>query len=325
MTLRHLGLASVALTAIMVILECGSAPLEPPPPVGEGEWVYNFLRDYEYVDGRIFDLGRAGEFTPGDSIVSLRLYQQTSLIGPEAVITRMVVNPAHPDSFLEESANLLASPIALEEYEVYGEYDATPYVVLDDRIAHNAALGVWMIVKRTGGVIDTIGSVGADTLLLKMICPTYPAPSQQTWDLMWRNCYYVGRHHTLYEDLEITVWRGLPGSENSNNVFYTQENPITGDNQTYIEILGLDQINTKGGRLPDGHVDERVEIWRPEWGLLIFPHRTPFDTDTIFTDSLGSVTQQLQSRVPELYNLMYCDPGRLENSKYFIRIGSLVR
>ncbi len=70
-------------------------------------------------------------------------------------------------------------------------------------------------------------------------------------------------------------------------------------------------------------VDERSEIWRSDWGLLIFPDRRPFDTGAtkIFVNEDGDSTTPLETRVPTLYNYT-SRQQRIENSQYFIQIAT---
>jgi hypothetical protein len=328
MSRGYLGLTGLALIAVVVILQCGSAPLDTLPPV-EREWVTGTLRDYEFADGRIFDLGRPGDLQPGDSVINLYIYEQSSAQNDlEASFAMMVVDPEKPDDYPgERVVGIRARQLDPDKskYEVIHDPDKIPYVVFTSSGIRNRALGMWMQVIKKGRT-DTVnvGNIVSDTMVLKLLRPTTPNPSHQTWQMMWRNCYDVGRDRTLNEDFNVSVWRGLPGREDSTDAIHTQEDTTTGNNQAYIEILGLDQYNLAGNRLPDGRVDELFSLYWPAWGLLIFPHRTPFDTDTTFIDSVGRATQQLQNKTPEIYNRSYRDADRYSTSKYFIRINMLV-
>ncbi len=329
MSLRHLGLAGLALFAVLATLQCGSAPLDSPPPPVEREWVSSIVRDYDFADSRIFDLGLPGDLEPGDVITNLHIFSQRGAQNDsESRVAYMVVDPDNPDAFPgERVAGIRAKQMDPSEdgYElVDNDPGKAPYVVFDssNRLWD---IGVWYQYVPIGSTDTvTVGNIEADTLVLKLLKPPTPNPSHQTWSLMWRNCYDVGRNRTLHDDIQISVWRGLPGREDSTDAIQIQEDATTGAGQSYIEILGLDQFTPAGRRFSDGRVDDLMEIWRPDWGLLIFPHRTPFDTDTTFADSLGTVTQQLQDKVPELYNLLYRDADRVRASEYFIRVNLLV-
>ncbi len=75
------------------------------------------------------------------------------------------------------------------------------------------------------------------------------------------------------EDVDIKVFKGLAGREGTTSSLDYQEG---GSQQSfYLEILGIDQYTRGGDKIPDNIVDDRPLLFEPEWGLLIFPHRTP--------------------------------------------------
>jgi len=312
---------SCFLAVVVAMLACDTAPVHESPiaPV-ETEWVYSFVRDYDYAYGRIFDLGRPGEFAPGDSIVTLLLYHGAEVDDPEAKPCRMVVNPAYPDSFLNEMVSGAGTKLVDQTvYQVANPINQAPYAIFS--LGHQfSTLAAWMQVRRSNGELETIGDIDTDTLLLKKIHGQHIESTHQTWNLMWRNCYRVPLGLPA-DEIRISIHYALSGREASSDVFETQEDPLNGNNQSYIEILGLDQFNSVGTRFPDGLMDTRIEIYRPDWGLLIFPHRTPFDSDTTFSDSLGSLTQELLIKVPMIYQRQYFDDALICDSRYFIKIG----
>ncbi|HDL01775.1 MAG TPA: cell surface protein SprA, partial [candidate division Zixibacteria bacterium] len=79
---------------------------------------------------------------------------------------------------------------------------------------------------------------------------------------------------------------------------------------------------------PDGIVDEDPLIYRSDWGLVIFPSRTPFDTTKTY--KIGNKElPELNVKVPEIYNYTSWSE-KTEASQYFIQKvtttrGSIIR
>jgi hypothetical protein len=186
------------------------------------------------------------------------------------------------------------------------------------------ALGVWMVIRRDsmdGGshIIDTIGRLDyhPDTILIKMLKPSEGfIPSHPCWNLMHRNVYSIPRGATI-TDLDIKVFRGDTGSEGTAEASEFQgDTPV--DSLRLIRILGLDQYNTQAQKLPDNVVDERVQVFRSDWGLVMFPSWRPFALDTSFVDAGGHETVPLTVQAPLIYD--YNDVSQpVSGSKYFIR------
>jgi hypothetical protein len=135
---------------------------------------------------------------------------------------------------------------------------------------------------------------------------------------MWRNTYSIPKGIAV-SDLDMEIGRGLPGRENEATSLTYQENVVGTNQGPYLEILGLDQYNSVDQKIPDGRLDDRVDVYRPEWGLIIFPHRTPFNTDTNFVDANGDQTALLRELVPEIYTSA-SENQKLAASQYFLRI-----
>ncbi len=285
----------------------------------------SFYRDYEYAADRIFDLGRAVDLQPGDRVINLYVYEQSSAQNDlEADFAIMVVDPDSLDGYPGERVDgIRAQQMEPDgtKYEYRNDPDKIPYVVFSSAGYQGRAIGVWMqVVKKGQTDTTTIGNIEADTLVLRLLRPAVPSPSDETWQLMWRNCYSVGRKTTL-NDLDIRVLKGEAGAETGNSVLETQRDD-NGNDQAYIEILGLDRENTTGANVPDGRVDDILELYEPAWGLLIFPEREPFNTDVVFTDASGNKTQELEEKTPNIYNKTYKDQARINGSKYFLSVAS---
>ncbi len=263
----------------------------------------SFVRDYGFASGRVFDLGYPGEFGPNDSVIDLLIYEeerdQSEWITADLAL--MMVDPRNPHiGPRERIAGVHVTQVDRSAYQWFNDAERNlHYVVFNSEKGRYRALGAWMKVARAG-TQDTIiiGDLSqtyyGDSLVLRILRHNNPDHIQQSWQLMWRNCYAVRRGVEL-EDLNISVWKGLPGAEMSDSSRDYQESG--GLTQSYLEILGLDQYNAYGQKYSDGHVDDRLDIYRPDWGLLFFPEREPFNSGRTFTDAAGNETMALAEGV----------------------------
>lgn len=320
-------LGSLTMTGI-ASQEKGSADQITITPGGEeNATVY---RDYEYAQGRIFDLFYPSEWTKGDSVVNLIVYeaetvQQGQAEGEPAV---MMVDPRNPNvNATERVTGVPVKQVDPSSYDWYHDR-SVPYVVFNSEKGRRGALGAYIAVQRadtaaTGERLTyALGDITTDTLTLRLLRNPVAVSTDRSWDLMWRNCYGFGRGVDL-ADLNLKVLKGLAGTEYTSNALEYQQSG--GFTQNYLEILGLDQYNQSGQKLPDGQVDDRAEIYRPDWGLIIFPHREPFRSDTTFLDSTSNETVALQDTVPEIYDNAINNTSQQTGSLYFLRVSTKVR
>lgn len=323
--LRLVGIASQ---------EQGSSESVSISPTGEESAEYT--RDYNYAQARIFDLGVDTAFQTGDSVVRLFAYEQVDRVqaGGDWLPAFLAVDPNKPDLFSDEYIDLRTTSGVKEIDETSYSFFSNPrrnqhYVVFNSGRRQSRALGIYMEVQKNDGTTYAVGGdttyvLGDDTInvkLLKLLYHSDPKPRYQTWKLMWRNCYNIPRGVSA-DDIEIKVFRGSTGNERSSSSFEFQESG--GRTQNYIEILGLDQYNERDQKLPDGRFDERLEIFRPDWGLLIFPHRTPFNSDTTFLDANGVSTDTLEMKAPLIYDYESADQ-KTQSSLFFIQLVTKAR
>ena len=285
------------------------------------------LRDFEYAQGRVFDIGRLGPDSVrlGDSVVEFYLYQAaapSSNPADQATHASIYVSPSDTNYLHDESISpaITVEAVDLAKYAWYAGASDRPWVVMDEA-SHYLALGYWMRVWRYDTqTVDEIGDLDNDTVTLKLLWPGAIRANDAlaTWPLMWRNVYSIPKGISAGE-LDMEIGKGLPGLENETTSLTYQMNIVGTSQGPYLEILGLDQYNRIDQKLPDGQLDDRVEVYRPDWGLLMFPHRTPFDTDTNFVDASGGRTALLRELVPEIYTSR-SENQKIADSKYFLCI-----
>ncbi|UCD95050.1 MAG: cell surface protein SprA [Candidatus Zixiibacteriota bacterium] len=272
------------------------------------------IRDWAYYDGKIYDLGRQSDFNEGDTIkaVEVYMYVETNTgvgIGDTAV---MLVDPDNPE-FAPDEASISIVKVVEDDYFLD---PIQHYIMFETPNAglYTGELGVWMIIKRVGGTLDTVGNITSSPDTLKLIKHRTPDSTMVTWNYMWRNVYSLKGRDIDPEGLEIRIYKGENG---------TEDNPDNLDNQDgipYIKILGLDQYQKSG---PEGS-DDIADVHRPEIvntaeGLLIFPSREPFNA----TETYGA--EGLSEKIPEIYSNPRGSVQAQNPSKYYMVISSRSR
>lgn len=306
-----------------------------------GEENANYKRDYEYARNRIFDLVYPEEvpslFDPdaGDKVVTLYVYEQLKKSGTDydevadAFKAHLHVFPDRADRdslHIAEQQKILVKQIdQVSGYEFENDpITGRPRIIFNSSRTESRSLCFYMEIRK-GSTGDTIkvGDISQsidDSLILKVLSLSRDQanPALKSWQLMWRNCYNIPRGISG-EDLDLRILKGLTGTEKSNteNLSYQEEG---GRTQDYLEILGLDQYNTVNQRSPDGRIDDhRSEIFRPDWGLLIFPEREPFNSDVGFA---GGMT--LSDKVPGIYNTS-SSTQIAQGSQYYLQLSTQTR
>lgn len=317
-------LGNLSLTGI-VSQEKGSS--ERTTITASGEESAKYLRDRDYVRNRVFDLIEPSFWQAGDEVLDLYIFrteQATSGTITGDLKANLYVDPATPTS---DSAFSLfdhaVEQIPVDQYKrLLDPRDREirrPFLVFNNTQREDLALGIYLRVRRQDGSITEVGDLTTIPRTLKMIKPnkrdfdsTHPI-----WPLMWRNCYEVGRAVSA-EDLNLQIYYGLAGTEETGNNSEYQKDPLTGQSQgLLLQIMGLDQYNTQQQLIPDGKLDAREDILYPQEGLLIFPSRFPFNGDTTFVDSAGNRTLPLIPKVPNVYGTI---EKSIQASRYYLKL-----
>lgn len=304
--------------------------VEEPAP----ELTIKILRDYSFARNRIFDLAYTGDalgypdqFQPGDKIIKLEIYYDNSYYydgsSDSGWHAHFYVDPNDTSKFSNEQQLIRRfRKYDLSMYtwgEVHNE-TGIPYVVFSKSVSENIVLAFYMEFESSiDGDTIKVGDISqereGDSLYLKLLYPgaSKSYPTNQTWQLMWRNTYNMPRD-VDFEDMDIRIFRGLAGTEAT---FIENLDVQYGSTSSpkYIQVLGLDQYNVINASIPDGRVDARLDIYRSDWGLLIFPDRVPFNSSKSF-----SGFDALLHKVPELYNTKPTDRKFVTSSEYYFQI-----
>ncbi|MEW5795494.1 MAG: cell surface protein SprA [Candidatus Zixiibacteriota bacterium] len=291
------------------------------------------VRDYQYQEGRIFDLAYPGEIGRYDSVRVFVYEEETDQRNPVAEKMYLENGPLDPNGTYNTSDQLM-SEVQQDQFELlYGQDTTRCPVALVFYNGRRRAIGVRMFIQRFSspgnptGVIDTIGYTDpAETDTLRIIQPLSKniVPDNPAWNLMWRNCYRIPKNVKI-EDIDIRVFKGLPGREGtSSSLDYQKVDDVAED--PYIQILGLDQWNNNrtDTKIPDGKIDPFADVFREDWGLIIFPEREPFNSNRVFVDATGNRSDTLVEKVSSIYR--YASPKeKTDNSKYYLWLSTKAR
>ncbi len=297
------------------------------PP--SGHWETEYVRDGLYSDGRIFDLAYPGEIGPYDCVNVKVREEQPDYRDPDAKKTYMDIGPGFSDTY--DASDVLTIEVTRDQWQLlYDQDTAHCPVALVFYNGRRYGIGVSMEITRYSspgvptGVIDTIGYTGpeGDTLRIVQPTPKDNFPTNPAWNLMWRNCYRIPWFDRS-EDIDLKIFKGPIGSEGTVSCLnYQKVDNIV--QASFIKILGLDQYNLQGEKIPDGKLDDRVDVFRPDQGLIIFPEREPFNSNRIFENANREQTDTLAVKVPILYNYSSITQ-RMDSSVYYLQVRYWVR
>lgn len=268
------------------------------------------IRDYAYDRFRFFDLGLMGDTSmlePADVIIEFALFQSVSSTQNDVPFARV-----HADWRDREGSTPIEARFRTVSYANPTEYDIYPeahYLCFPRWLPQidNTALAYFMVYMKEDGRIDTVGSIGSDTLDLQLLKVHYPSPTAPLWDAEWRNVYDLRMRDIDYDNLDVRIFKGLPGDES---------NPANPDHQNglpYLQLFRIDETDATGTGPPDGRIDDNTMILDLELGLLIFPSHRPF-----------ADTEGLASTVPEIYTDNNTQKLR-EVTKYYMRVTTTQR
>ena len=223
--------------------------------------------------------------TGADSIFAIKVYKSTNAQSANAEngyragwAMYSPVRENMPDSAAantDERNNVYAIFQALDENNDYYINKKLGYVRLNYPLSSEQILAVTYI---TG--TDTIGDyILPDSLneniLLKLIRPSNPQPTDSTWNYEFKNVYSLGASGIEQEGFELNIFKDSNTASNDPN---TQE--VNGQQKTFLEILGLDQRGTEFGSAPDGVMDFNAAFINFGYGEVYLPGLRPFDPDT---------------------------------------------
>lgn len=117
-----------------------------------------------------------------------------------------------------------------------------------------------------------LGTPGiSDTLKLKLIKPDGALPGDPSWDLEWKNVFYLNTSEINKDGFDLKIRRSLGGDESE----------LADDGTPFLQLFGLDRKGIDTDPEPDGVMDLDYEnILNLRRGELIMPYLVPFRADT---------------------------------------------
>ncbi len=167
--------------------------------------------------------------------------------------------------------------ILLTEGEDYIMHPETGFITFKTQINDNEMIAVAYKQERGAGSEDDAvfgefvvasDSNSTQRLILKMVKPANLLPDYKTaWMLQLKNIYPTGVRNVNKDGFEFNIKREIEGQE------------PTGEYETkkFLNLFGLDLLNSSGAPTPDDLFDYRPQITIiPETGEVIFPTLQPF-------------------------------------------------
>ncbi len=238
-------------------------------------------------------------YDPGRRITQIQVYKSVSQYGPSDE-TNYYIGLAynHPntdstfvlsrefelltqgeDYYLNDRLGYIRMTVPLQDYEVLAiayrdtvtnelpqslhvwEYDSTLAPVYTYQEGDTLALGI---------------PPANDTLHLKLIKPDNPRPNQETWDLEFKNVYYLHAEKIQPDGFDLKL------------KYILDQEPVTeaDDGTNFLAIFGLDQQDVNGNPGSDGIIDFSKDVPETAWlnfttGELLIPFLNPFLPDTL--------------------------------------------
>lgn len=158
------------------------------------------------------------------------------------------------------------------------------YISLNTALNNNEVLAVAYQYTYRGqtykvGEFSTSGVDAPNCLVLKLLKATTLTPAYKNWDLMMKNIYSLGAYDVKSKDFELQVVYLNDSSSTYINYFNEGQKPMYGGKNglTYLQVLGLDRLNSQNDVSPDGKYDfvDGYTILSSK-GRIIFPQREPF-------------------------------------------------
>ena len=212
-------------------------------------------------------------FSPNVVVKNFELYKSINTNDAGAVTGKAYIDPVNQLDSLFENENEEGNFIRLEQGVNYDISSDLGYIRLRDMVM-NEIIGCTFVLEDRNNPGDTILVVGnpanseGTDLELMMLKPRNSHPNHPSWDLMFKNVYYLGTTQINTEGFEVKIInkRSTPESERDR---------ISG--LPYITLFGLDSVDANGIRQYDEIIDyQSGNIISMLYGELLIPSLYPF-------------------------------------------------
>ena len=233
---------------------------------------------------------RNGLHLIGDVVVkNFELYKSININDPSAMTGLAYVDPIDTTQYTDENEE--GSFIRLEQGTNYYVSPDLGFVRVRDQVSQDI-LGCTFTLehRQTGEILMEIGH-GPDSsgtnLALMMLKPRNSHPNHSTWNLMFKNVYYLGTSQISPDGFEVKIF-----NKNATPVSDRDK----GSSYPYITLFGLDSLDENGTRNYDEIIDKNMaNIMNMIDGELMFPTLHPFADGDSLTG--GQISDQLKGQL----------------------------
>ncbi len=237
---------------------------------------------------------------PGRRIQTLRVYKYTNFdqadqithfakiynnpnTDTEAVTSRQVVQLVQgpdEDYVLIEDQGVIRMNTPVADHEVLAIAYVDTFIILNENNPDFTNLRVpeydpllnenWTYQEGNDVALGTPGLT--DTLELKLLKPDNALPGEPSWDLEWKNVFYLGTTNINEEGFDLKIIRSLGGEGEE-----LSENGVP-----FLQLFDLDKRGVGSEQEPDGIIDlQNDAVLNLHQGELILPYLNPFLADTL--------------------------------------------
>jgi cell surface protein SprA len=233
-----------------------------------------------------YPLDAEGLHTRGNiKITNFELYKLDLTNNPGVDVGVAYIDPSDPDSFGDD--NQSGNFLRLERNVDYFVSEDLGFIKMKSFVQDQILACHYTLVDRISG--DTLLVVGRDittdetlNLSLQMLKPRSPHPNHPTWDLMFKNVYYLGSTNINKEGFSVNIV----------NNHLSPPSPRDKNGVTYLTHFSLDTESENGAPVPDELIDiNNSNIINLIDGEIHFPVLLPF----VSSDSLegGNLNSEL--------------------------------
>ncbi|MFQ5629777.1 MAG: cell surface protein SprA, partial [bacterium] len=236
-------------------------------------YTYFFLSDAHRDQYRRYAFKWQHVYDPAIAISRIEIYKSRPGYQEraEAINGFALPNPANKaDTSRTEKEYYRGHFIRLEPDRDYFVENTLGYIVMNQPLNEDEVLAV----AYEDSSINQVGDIDYDftsnqPIFLKIIKAQSPQPSyRNTWNLEWKNVYYLGSRNIEREGFEIKIFKKSQGAGTDNE---------SQGADSFLKIFGLDTRDISGNEQPDGKLDDDPNIINWARGELILPYLRPFD------------------------------------------------
>lgn len=201
----------------------------------------------------------------------LAMYDPPANLPTDQDELRQLIDDLYTDELQSDPMAYMGFWQEVDESDYYLSLESG-YIRLNSRLMNSDVLAVAFSLTSpfpndVAGRVEW-GSVNPEgtNVILRLIKPETPHPRNPTWDLAWRNVYWMRTTDLKDDDFELKIVRLYPEKKETND-----------DGIPWVEVFGLDRRGNDGTSTPDGLIDpEYVNFY---YGEVAFPDLRPFDQD----------------------------------------------